>query len=103
MASQRDVGDGTEGERCEHSRSGLGEVLVREETGTGRTGAGGESWGAARDGLVWEQLGNEIRDGLGMARGIRQGWFESSRRMKPGMVWELPGNKNRDGLGAVRG
>lgn len=43
MVSQRDVGDGTEGERCEHSRSGLGEVSVQEEMGTQRTGAGEES------------------------------------------------------------
>lgn len=43
LVSQRDVGDGTEGERCEHSRSGLGEVSVQEEMGTQRTGAGEES------------------------------------------------------------
>lgn len=43
MASQKGVRDGREGERCEHSRSGLGEVSVQEETGTGRTGAGEES------------------------------------------------------------
>lgn len=53
--------------------------------------------------MVWEQSGDEIRDGLGMVGGENQGWFGNGRERKPGIVWERQENETRDGLGAVRG